>query len=366
MKYRFRYSKRTSPSKLTKSTRLRLAGKDKLGSLSRLPEPIEQIRMDDIKPPKAPFGAAALKAVKKALSTFGKKISVLATRAKEGIAALLGRLRIAVARRLSEKKHRSINTLPLLFGASVASFLVCAVTGGYILLSLFLPYAQRYETVTIPLFQGKRLEDVEILEESFNLIIQYESNPEVADGQIISQSPSAGVTRKIYGRGDFCDILLVVSRQEGLHVPEGLVGSPRRDAALALSNCGLGYSVSEEYSDEVEKGTVIRTYPVSGSEIGRGATVRLTVSLGKKADTVNVPDLSGLGESDAAARIRSSGLSVGNITYVSSKKKIGTVVSQDLRPHTEANRGAVISFSVSAGEDFAQKTVPDLFLWFFI
>ncbi len=361
MKYRFRQSEKSTPSRLRESTRLRFAGRSTLSYRRALPEPIEQIRLDGDLYHKKRKRRSPRAAILKIYRGIYLGIKALFIKAKELSSKLFSRIKNALAKRALNKRQKTIASLPVLLGAVTACSLVCAVTAGYILLSLFAPYARRYETVTIPLFRGKQLSQIEYPTEDFNLIIQYESNPEIASGQIISQLPAAGVTRRIYGRNGCCDVVLTVSRQEAVYVPDGIAGASLRDAILALSNNGLGYSVTEEYSESVKQGEVIRAYPQSGSEIEKGGNVRLTVSLGAKADTLRVPSLIGLGESEAAIRIRGAGLTLGNVSYVSSKERMGTVISQSIRPDTETKRNTSISLTVSAGEGFSLPTVPDLY-----
>ncbi|GGF11432.1 serine/threonine protein kinase [Halobacillus andaensis] len=75
-----------------------------------------------------------------------------------------------------------------------------------------------------------------------------------------------------------------------------LEGQTEEEARSYLSDNGLEASVSEEYSDEVPEGEVIRQDPESLSEVSEGSTVNLVVSLGPEEEQprdetieVNVP-----------------------------------------------------------------------------
>ncbi len=359
MKFRFRLSGRHTHSHLKKGTRLRLAGKNTLRSYRHLPEQIEDIRLDgDIPARKKRSRALSLGILKIYKKIYACIILFFGT-----LAGLFKRFFtfIGSTLRKSAERSRTIDSLPMLFGGACACLLVCTLTAAYILLSLFAPYARRYEAVTVPSLRGKQLSEIEYPTDSFNLIIQYENNPDVSDGQIISQAPRAGVVRRLYGKDSCCDILLTVSRHDESFVPHGIVGSPLRDALLSLSNSGLTYTVNEEYSDTVDKGNVIRAYPSDGSKIEAGGCVKLSVSLGKISETVRVPDLVGLGESEAAERLRQSGLTLGEVSYISSTQPMGKVTSQSPAAYTEADRGSAISLFVSAGSNFTLPTVPDLY-----
>ena len=59
--------------------------------------------------------------------------------------------------------------------------------------------------------------------------------------------------------------------------------------------------------------------------------------------------------------MKSSSLSVGEVTYVRSSKKAGTVISQSPSPYLSVTKGDAVSLTVSAGEAFYTPTVPDLY-----
>ena len=90
-------------------------------------------------------------------------------------------------------------------------------------------------------------------------------------------------------------------------------------------------------------------------------TVILTVSAGNKEIYTTVPSLTGLTESEALLRIKNASLSIGEVTYVSSEKKVGTVISQAPSPYTTETQGQDVSFTVSAGAEFSVPVVPDLY-----
>lgn len=367
MKYRFRRVKKKSlPQKASRPT-LRLAGRGTLRAVRQLPEPIETIRMEDGAPKK-----------RRASILLSRAVTVLARRIYSFICEIIYELSVAAKRlfalcrraysyiyrkikkRQLEKKEKKIDSLPILLGGAVSSVLVCLLTAALLLASFFMPYSGSYDEVTVPALQGKRLEEITLGEGRFNLIVEYESNADVEEGRVISQLPAAGVTRKLYGRNSYCPISITVSRHTPSRVPQGLVGSSLRDATLSLQNNALTFQVSEQTS-ESPKGTVISCYPAEGETMAEGGTVTLTVSAGPKTDTISIPNLSGLTESEAIFRIRSVGLSVGEVTYVRSDQRAGTVLTQSPSSYATAQKGTSVSFSVSAGAEFSLPTVPDLY-----
>lgn len=246
------------------------------------------------------------------------------------------------------QERKTVNPLPVAFGALCGCATVATLTLGIMALSLFAPYAVKHETVTIPDLEGKTFADLEPALEKINLTVEYENNPDVADGQIFSQSAPAGATRRVDPQSGYFDLRVTVCKKEPVTVPTSIVGSSQRDAELALKNSGIAYTVVEEYSASVPKGSIINIYPGEGNPVDKSTRVKLTVSLGEKETTFIVPDLSGLAENEAISRIRLSGFTVGSIIYTPSEKPLGTVVSQSLRPHGYAPEKSVISIWVAA------------------
>lgn len=366
MKYRFKKSQSSEKRRDIDLLRLRFAGKNTLRILRPLPEPIEAIRLEDIRQKRRPLfllSKAVCRIIKYARLFVGQlssEIKGAVQRLTRLCKKLYSSVKLFILKRIDERRKKKINSLPVLFGAAVSCCLVCAITASYILLSLFLPYAKNYTSLTIPSFSGMRLEDISLEDGCFNLLVEYENNPDVADGVVISQKPAAGVTRKIYENGGFCNIHLTVSKQSLPTVPDTLVGLDLRDASLSLLRRGLSYTVTEKYSN-LPQGRVISCSPSEGEQVTKGNSVTLTVSLGEKSRLTSTPSLIGLTESEAIFRAKSSSLQIGNVTYVRSDKKLGTVISQSPSPYTSLKEGESISFAVSAGAEFSIPTVPDLY-----
>lgn len=354
MKFRFRIT--NSPRKISSrpSRRLRFIGKDKLRLARMLPEPIEEIAFSDsdFKDQKREKVSAAKK-----LRTLFEKLSrplvLIWKKAKKLIRRISDRLE-------ARRQRKRISSLPMLAGALCASVLVITVTAAYVLLALVAPYVRSYDTVTIPSFVGKTADGAEYDTDVFNLIIQYENNPSVADGTVISQFPAAGVTRKIYEKDGYCDVRLTVSKHTQPKTPRGLVGLSLRDAALLVKNSGFTYSVEKIYSS-VGAGKVISTFPAENTSLEYGDEIKLTVSMGERAKMSTVPSLIGLTEAEAAARLRAAGLSLGEVSYARSSATAGTVISQSHTAHSELAPNSSVSCTISAGESYYVRAVPDLY-----
>ena len=364
MKYRFRVSKRPLPkndSPLLPGRRrhLRHKGADTLRPVSRLPEPVEKILFEfgDMEEPLR--RERKRKPRRKRLLPLLRHLATVCTAKITPTARWLRRRLLALRR---PKRPKRIHPLPVLSGILCAALLVSVLSAAGVLLGLFGRYGRSFERVTVPDFVGKEPSSVPEREDPrFRLILQYEKNDLVEPGLVISQTPAAGVHRRIYSSDGACTVLLTVSRPTDPYTLEELAGKSRRDASLVLRNRGVSPKIREEYSDTVTKGCVLGTIPATGTSLSEGDTVILRVSLGKKILLATVPSLSGSTEGQAQALLRAASLKAGTVTYQTSSLPVGTVIAQEIAPGATLEQGTAVSFTVSAGDRFSIRTVPDLY-----
>lgn len=266
-----------------------------------------------------------------------------------------------IAKKKKERRAKRPETIYMLLGALCSSILVTAISVSIVLVSLFWRYGTPYTTVTVPDLVGTLYEDTEDgADELFSYVIDYEYNPNVTPGHVISQSPPAGTQRRVYSGGKYCLISLTVSHAKGAYTLEELVGKTERDASLILRNNGLVPKVINEYSSTIQRGTVIKTSPEANNLMADGESVTLTVSLGPQIILCAVPNIVGLTETQAITRLKSAGLVLGNITYVDSELSAGTVISQSIPAKSAVKENTPVDITVSIGAH-ALKTVPNLY-----
>ena len=104
--------------------------------------------------------------------------------------------------------------------------------------------------------------------------------------------------------------LVVSSGPAPRTVPSGLVGGTYEQAKAALEGVQLKAKKVDEFSDDVEKGKVIRLEPGEGQAAPRGSEVAVVVSKGP--DVVKVPDVRNKSLDEAIAAIEHAGLVVGD------------------------------------------------------
>ena len=126
------------------------------------------------------------------------------------------------------------------------------------------------------------------------------------------------------------------------------MGSPLADAARAFGDEGLKVSVQPVPSDE-PAGTVVAQARESGTELERGETVQVNVSIGPDpAPEASVPDVVGSPQRDARSRLASAGFEVLSIETFGSPAQVGDVISQTPAGNAGIPRGSLVILYVGA------------------
>ena len=178
-------------------------------------------------------------------------------------------------------------------------------------------------------------------EAGLELDLRAEHSPE-PKGTVLGQQPHAGASVEPGSA-----VTLRVSSGPAVElkdVPdlEGLTVASARSRLQAL---GLRSTITKVTSSQ-PAGTVVGQSPGAGTEVRAGATVRLRVSSGPT--TVTVPDVTGIDESSARARLRALGLTVETVEEPTSDPgEDGLVVAQDPPPGTEADDGTSVVLTIA-------------------
>jgi eukaryotic-like serine/threonine-protein kinase len=134
-------------------------------------------------------------------------------------------------------------------------------------------------------------------------------------------------------------------------------GESRSVAQLALRRAGFGQTgVTNEYSDNVAKDSVIRTVPPSGSELTRNRSVTLVVSSGKERFTI--PDVHDQSQPDALAALAKFPFQISVVQQTSDSVPNGNVIGTDPSAGSQVKRGQTVRLLVSSGPAIIE--VPDV------
>ena len=129
-----------------------------------------------------------------------------------------------------------------------------------------------------------------------------------------------------------------------LTMPE-TTGRTLTDVQADLDALGLRTQLEEEFSDDVDTGSVTRSDPEGGSSVHKRAEVQLYVSKG--VDMKTVPEVTGKSQDEAQRSLTDAGLAVGAVTDAYSE---------------DVPQGQVISQSVAAGTSLAHDSAVDIVL----
>lgn len=178
----------------------------------------------------------------------------------------------------------------------------------------------------------------------------------VEEGKVISQDPAAGSKRE---KGSKVN-LVVSGGEDQIEVPD-VKGETESDAKKTLEALGLTVTTQEEYSSDVEEGKVVSQDPSAKSKAKKGDTVTLVISKG--AESIDIPDLSGMSESSARSALSKAGLSASIQTAYSDSVDKGYVISWS--PTSQAEKGDTVTVVISNGPDPSTQeiTVPSVVGW---
>lgn len=254
--------------------------------------------------------------------------------------------------------------LPALYGAILAATLVTAVSFGIVGYKLF--FADRlggYTIVYVPdLVDTFYPENTAVFDsELYEIEAAYEYSDDIPAGKVITQTPAPNLMRRVYARRGGCKVDIVVSLGKKSYTMPALEGISLRDASLVLKNGGVRFKIEKQYSDSVERGKVISTFPDADVSFFADQTVTLTVSSGARTVYKTAPELIGMSESAAREVVSRMGLKLSGVNYEPSELPYGTVISQTPAPYSRVKDNDKISLRVSAGQKYPEKKIPSLY-----
>ena len=151
-------------------------------------------------------------------------------------------------------------------------------------------------------------------------------------------------------------VTLVVSKgAKKITVPSGIVNSSLETAKDTIKKAGLKTEVVYEYSDR-SIDVVISCSPSERASVSKNSIVTLKVSRGRTVrdnqSVYTVPNLVGMEQGKAQAKISSSGFGIGAVREVYDEKiEKGIVIRQTLKAGTSIPSGATIGLVVSKGPE---------------
>jgi eukaryotic-like serine/threonine-protein kinase len=194
-------------------------------------------------------------------------------------------------------------------------------------------------------------------------------------GRVLRQEPPSGTQAERGG-----SVVLTVSRRlGGVRVPR-VTGLTEAAATARLDRLGFKVSVSRIQSSR-SRGLVISQEPSPGTRVPRGSVVGINVSRGPAATTTQtttttpqpttttaprappgrpIPNVVGLAQRDAVAKLHGAGFRVDSYPTASSRPR-GTVLTQRPAGGTRATASSRVRIGVSLGSgERPLRTIPDV------
>ncbi len=248
-------------------------------------------------------------------------------------------------------RSRKVSILTGVFGVLVFMIGIFIFLWNFWLKDLF----RVAERVDMPNFVGEQYDEIINSKEFsiFNFKIIYDINQDVPEGQIIDQSPESGRSMMIVSEG--IDVKLTVSTGVMLTDIPDVVNWQYQEATLELQRAGFVVEQVFEQSATVTADYVIKTSPEAGEQLSAGSTVFITISSGPEVKTVSMPNLIGLDEAGAKAKIESYNLTCASVTRVASDYEKGVVFKQSIQAYTEVEEHTKIYIWVSDGPEAADS-----------
>jgi serine/threonine protein kinase len=210
--------------------------------------------------------------------------------------------------------------------------------------------------VTVPSMVGGTIKDADRLLKPVGLtseITKQEFSEDVAKGVIISTDPAAGDKVK-----EASVVHLILSKGPERYIIPSVSQLTVEAATKLLTSIPIATPVVDEvFNDKIPKGYVIGTDPVSGTQVKRGAGIRLVVSKGiEQIALINFSNKSG---EEAVNTLTDVGFKVSPKYVYSETVPMGAVVSQSPSEAKNYPKGTSVSLIISKGS--AYVFIPNVY-----
>lgn len=209
--------------------------------------------------------------------------------------------------------------------------------------------------ILLPNFTNVTLDEAKAKAEEVKLnlnVSEEKYDVQIEEGKIISQDPKY---QPNYTVKEGSTVNVVVSKGQEIVKVTKLVGKTKDEARKELKDLGLEMEIEEVNSDDVEPGIVIEQDKQEGEEVLAGTKIKLKVSLG--IEKVEVPDLAGLSEDEAKAKITEAKLKWIRTDKIKDSGKGTGVVEQNISPKSMVDKNTEISITINEYQKITQGTI---------
>lgn len=207
--------------------------------------------------------------------------------------------------------------------------------------------------VSIPQVAGMSVAEAEktLTTVGFQTTTAHEYSDTVDKDTVIASTPEGGTT----AHPSQIITLRISDGVEYLNVPN-VVGKTADEAQHILTQARFAASASEDWSNDVPKGTVISQTPEAGESIPHDSSVTYIVSKGR--EPITIPKIGELSGSDYEKALTDAGFSVTKQEEFSDSVPEGAVISVDPAEGTQLYRGDAVTLTISKGPELLE--VPNV------
>ena len=209
--------------------------------------------------------------------------------------------------------------------------------------------------ILLPNFTNLTLDEAKAKAEEVKLnlnVSEEKYDVQIEEGKIISQDPKY---QPNYTVKEGSTVNVVVSKGQEIVKVTKLVGKTKDEARKELKDLGLEMEIEEVNSDDVEPGIVIEQDKQEGEEVLAGTKIKLKVSLG--IEKVEVPNLTGLSEDEAKAKITEAKLKWIRTDKIKDSGNGTGVVEQNISPKSMVDKNTEISITINEYQKITQGTI---------
>ena len=253
------------------------------------------------------------------------------------------RTREQIREEIREEERNRMATIAVVTCSAVA---IIAIIIFLVLLVNGVLFNRGETTVTVPNLVGEYYDNIRDTQGLDITIGDYKHSDTVAKDKVISQAPLNGAQ---VVQGTKVTVIISLGPEPEIKVLDNLSFMPLEDAKAYLDRLGMNPLVKYEFSDTVEKGSVIRTDPAATTELKDGQTVWLICSSGPVIETAEMPNLIGLNYATAKSQLESMGFKDVNYVRKESEEDKDEVIAQPYPKGTDVDVTEEIVLTISKG-----------------
>ena len=155
-------------------------------------------------------------------------------------------------------------------------------------------------------------------------------------------------------------IMQIITRHGSEFPLPDMVGQQNTDARITLDNLDLRYEIaSEEFSPGQPQGTILGQFPIAGTKVKKGRTIKFVISAGQKM--VPIPETAGKSVRQALLDLETAGLILGEIAWAfSDTMPEKVVVFSYPSSGTEIPLGTPVNLMVNHGRASSFTYMPNV------